>query len=78
MEVYERLIRENEADPAQIVISGMWLPTPLELIAADTVVIYPPEKDTREGGDAQGETSEILEKPLNREEQVSFCEVRRC
>lgn len=43
-----------------------------ELTAADTVVIFPPEKETAEGGSAHGETSEILEKPLNRAEQVSL------
>lgn len=55
--MYERLIRENDADPAQLVIS------------ADTVVIFPPEKDSAEGGISAGEVSEILEKPLNKEEQ---------
>ncbi|BEI80192.1 hypothetical protein CcaverHIS002_0107210 [Cutaneotrichosporon cavernicola] len=63
MEVYERLMRENDSDPAQLVIS------------ADTVVIFPPEKETAEGGSAHGETSEILEKPLNRAEQP---ELRGC
>jgi septum formation protein len=43
-----------------------------KLTAADTVVIFPPEKETAEGGSAHGETSEILEKPLNRAEQVSL------
>ena len=37
---------------------------------ADTVVIFPPERDTVEGGEAHGEVSEILEKPINRDEQV--------
>ncbi|GFZ42878.1 hypothetical protein JCM24511_00596 [Saitozyma sp. JCM 24511] len=57
-EVYERLIQLNDRDPADLVIS------------ADTVVIFPPEKDTAEGGDAHGETSEILEKPLSKHEQA--------
>lgn len=34
-------------------------------------MIFPPEKDTIDGGIAQGETSEILEKPLSKEDQVS-------
>lgn len=63
MEVYERLIRENDADPAQLVIS------------ADTVVIFPPEKDTAEGGISAGQTSEILEKPLNKEEQYHLLDL---
>ncbi|RSH94370.1 hypothetical protein EHS25_004173 [Saitozyma podzolica] len=58
LEVYERLIQLNDRDPADLVIS------------ADTVVIFPPEKDTAEGGDAHGETSEILEKPLSKHEQA--------
>lgn len=36
------------------------------------MVIFPPEKDTAEGGDAHGETSEILEKPLSKHEQVGL------
>lgn len=63
MEVYERLMRENDADPADIVIS------------ADTVVIFPPERDTAVGGDAHGEHSEILEKPLNENEQGRLLEL---
>ncbi|TXT11028.1 hypothetical protein VHUM_01779 [Vanrija humicola] len=63
MEVYERLIKENEADPADIVIS------------ADTVVIFPPEKDTAEGGVAHGEHSEILEKPPNKHEQLRLLDL---
>ncbi|WVQ94321.1 septum formation protein Maf [Kwoniella sp. CBS 9459] len=58
MEVYERLVRENERDPPDLVIS------------ADTVVIFPPEKETVDGGIHQGETSEVLEKPLNKAEQA--------
>jgi septum formation protein len=38
---------------------------------ADTVVIFPPEKDTAEGGKHEGEISEILEKPISRADQVS-------
>ncbi|BEJ11275.1 hypothetical protein CspHIS471_0106970 [Cutaneotrichosporon sp. HIS471] len=63
MEVYERLMRENDSDPAQFVIS------------ADTVVIFPPEKETAEGGSAHGETSEILEKPLNKAEQFRILDL---
>ncbi|EJT46125.1 hypothetical protein A1Q1_05336 [Trichosporon asahii var. asahii CBS 2479] len=37
---------------------------------SDTVVIFPPEKDTAEGGKYHGEHSEILEKPINKEEQL--------
>ncbi|RSH84516.1 uncharacterized protein EHS24_006038 [Apiotrichum porosum] len=65
MEVYERLMKENDADPADIVIS------------ADTVVIFPPENETHREGrelavDAKrgAERSEILEKPANKEEQA--------
>ncbi|WVQ83550.1 septum formation protein Maf [Cryptococcus sp. DSM 104549] len=58
MEVYERLVKENEMDPPDLVIS------------ADTVVIFPPEKDTVEGGVAHGEVSEVLEKPINKDEQA--------
>jgi septum formation protein len=35
------------------------------------VVIFPPEKDTAEGGKHEGEISEILEKPVSRADQVS-------
>lgn len=63
MEVYERLMKENEADPAQLVISS------------DTVVIFPPEKDTAEGGIAHGEHSEILEKPPNKAEQARLLDL---
>ncbi|WWC98889.1 septum formation protein Maf [Kwoniella sp. B9012] len=58
MEVYERLVKENEYDPPDLVIS------------ADTVVIFPPEKDTVEGGQYHGEISEVLEKPINKHEQI--------
>ncbi|ORY25250.1 inosine triphosphate pyrophosphatase-like protein [Naematelia encephala] len=58
LEVYERLIKEDDRDPADLVIS------------ADTVVIFPPEKDTQENGAAHGEISEILEKPINKDEQI--------
>nr|XP_019049948.1 septum formation protein Maf [Kwoniella bestiolae CBS 10118]OCF28878.1 septum formation protein Maf [Kwoniella bestiolae CBS 10118] len=58
MEVYERLVKENEYDPPDLVIS------------ADTVVIFPPEKDTVEGGEYHGEISEVLEKPINKHEQI--------
>ncbi|WVR04072.1 septum formation protein Maf [Kwoniella sp. DSM 27419] len=58
MEVYERLVRQDERNPPDLVIS------------ADTVVIFPPEKDTADGGQYQGETSEVLEKPINRDEQT--------
>jgi hypothetical protein len=34
------------------------------------VVIFPPEKDTAEGGKHEGEISEILEKPVSRADQV--------
>ncbi|RXK38823.1 septum formation protein Maf [Tremella mesenterica] len=57
-EVYERLVRENPHDPPDLVIS------------ADTVVIFPPEADTRPGGISQGETSEILEKPVSKADQT--------
>jgi septum formation protein len=40
--------------------------------AADTVVIFPPEKDTAEGGKHEGEISEILEKPVSRADQVGY------
>ncbi|KAK8861326.1 septum formation protein Maf [Kwoniella newhampshirensis] len=60
MEVYERLVKENERDPPDLVIS------------ADTVVIFPPEKDTAEGGSAHGEVSEVLEKPINKEDQAKI------
>lgn len=33
-------------------------------------MVFPPEKDTAEGGPAHGEVSEILEKPINKDEQV--------
>ena len=39
-------------------------------LKADTVVIFPPEKDTAEGGKHEGEISEILEKPVSRADQV--------
>lgn len=42
----------------------------LFITKADTVVVFPPEKDTAEGGSAHGEVSEILEKPINKDEQV--------
>nr|XP_018264365.1 septum formation protein Maf [Kwoniella dejecticola CBS 10117]OBR86523.1 septum formation protein Maf [Kwoniella dejecticola CBS 10117] len=58
MEVYERLVKDNEYDPPDLVIS------------ADTVVIFPPEKDTAEGGQFHGEISEVLEKPINKDEQA--------
>ncbi|KAE8540763.1 hypothetical protein D1P53_003127 [Cryptococcus gattii VGV] len=35
------------------------------------ISVFPPEKDTAEGGSAHGEVSEILEKPINKDEQVS-------
>lgn len=75
--MYERLLKENEADPAELVISGM--STRQKLIArkvanniADTVVIFPPERDTAEGGKHEGEVSEILEKPISRQDQVGL------
>jgi len=34
------------------------------------VVIFPPEKDTAEGGKHEGEISEILEKPVSKADQV--------
>ena len=37
---------------------------------ADTVVIFPPERDTAEGGKHEGEISEILEKPISRADQA--------
>lgn len=43
---------------------------PFFFTKADTVVVFPPEKDTAEGGSAHGEVSEILEKPINKDEQV--------
>ncbi|WVO17937.1 septum formation protein Maf [Cryptococcus depauperatus] len=58
IEVYERLIKESPHNPPDLVI------------AADTVVVFPPEKDTEEGGAAHGEISEILEKPINNDEQA--------
>ncbi|WVQ73889.1 septum formation protein Maf [Cryptococcus sp. DSM 104548] len=58
MEVYERLVKESPENPPDLVIS------------ADTVVVFPPEKDTAEGGDAHGEVSEILEKPVNKDDQA--------
>ena len=73
MEVYERLVTENDLDPPDLVISGesylnkSQIPHSSE---ADTVVIFPPEKDTQDGGDAHGEVSEILEKPFSKQEQV--------
>ncbi|ORX36412.1 inosine triphosphate pyrophosphatase-like protein [Kockovaella imperatae] len=57
MEVYERMVREDPDDAPDLVIS------------ADTVVIFPPEEDTAEGGEAHGEESEILEKPMSKDEQ---------
>jgi septum formation protein len=77
LEVYERLLRENDRDPAELVISGQWAfytdrVSEAENASADTVVIFPPERDTAEGGKAHGETSEILEKPLSRDEQVRY------
>ena len=39
---------------------------------ADTVVIFPPEKETVDGGISQGEVSEILEKPISKDEQVGI------
>ena len=80
--MYERLLKENEADPAELVISGM--STRRKLIArkvanniADTVVIFPPERDTAEGGKHEGEVSEILEKPISRQDQASFVMIQR-
>ena len=71
------MLKENEADPAELVISGM--STRQKLIArnmannlADTVVIFPPERDTAEGGKHEGEVSEILEKPISRQDQASL------
>ncbi|KIR31232.1 septum formation protein Maf [Cryptococcus deuterogattii 99/473] len=58
MEVYERLVKQDAENPPDLVIS------------ADTVVVFPPEKDTAEGGSAHGEVSEILEKPINKDEQA--------
>lgn len=58
MEVYERLVKQDAENPPDLVIS------------ADTVVVFPPEKDTAEGGPAHGEVSEILEKPINKDEQA--------
>jgi septum formation protein len=76
LEVYERLIQLNDRDPADLVISGTPARPYLSRCGwpgtADTVVIFPPEKDTAEGGDAHGETSEILEKPLSKHEQVGL------
>jgi septum formation protein len=73
--VYERLVRENDRDPPDLVISGMSisrLGAQSLNYTADTVVIFPPERDTADGERAHGETSEILEKPINEEEQVRF------
>lgn len=39
---------------------------------ADTVVIFPPERDTAEGGKHEGEVSEILEKPISRQDQAGL------
>lgn len=77
LEVYERLLSENDRDPADLVISGKCLLLfrmilAIDQLSADTVVIFPPERDTREGGSAHGETSEILEKPISRDDQVSL------
>jgi septum formation protein len=77
LEVYERLLKENEADPAELVISGRSSCYKLQAmkaakIIADTVVIFPPERDTAEGGKHEGEVSEILEKPISREDQASL------
>ncbi|KAK4685448.1 hypothetical protein P7C73_g4703, partial [Tremellales sp. Uapishka_1] len=58
LEVYERLMVLDDRDPADLVIS------------ADTVVVFPPESETREGGASHGEHSEILEKPLSKAEQM--------
>lgn len=33
-------------------------------------MIFPPEKDTAEGGKHEGEISEILEKPVSKADQV--------
>ncbi|KAL7419821.1 hypothetical protein Q5752_005737 [Cryptotrichosporon argae] len=57
LEVYERLVRTDDENPPDLVIS------------ADTVVIFPPERDTARGGPAEGETSEVLEKPVNAADQ---------
>lgn len=46
-----------------------------ELTPADTVVIFPPEKDTKEGGEYAGEHSEILEKPANKDEQLHLLDL---
>jgi septum formation protein len=75
MEVYERLNQLNDKDPADLIISGRsnYAASQISLmVIADTVVIFPPEKDTAEGGEAHGETSEILEKPLSRDDQVPY------
>ncbi|CAD6582013.1 MAG: hypothetical protein TREMPRED_003155 [Tremellales sp. Tagirdzhanova-0007] len=58
MEVYERLIKIDDKNPADLVISG------------DTVVIFPPERDTVEGGVFHGEMSEIFEKPISKVDQL--------
>ncbi|KAK1920810.1 inosine triphosphate pyrophosphatase-like protein [Papiliotrema laurentii] len=60
IEVYERLVRQDDRNPPDLVIS------------ADTVVIFPPEKETREGGRYHGEVSEIMEKPVNKDEQTKW------
>ena len=68
----------DDRDPADLVIGGEpatgllhRTPTEIALSLADTVVIFPPEKDTVDGGIAHGETSEVLEKPLSKQDQVS-------
>lgn len=48
----------------------------LRVVVADTVVIFPPEHETAEGGIAHGEVSEVLEKPFSRDEQVRAISLR--
>ena len=41
-----------------------------KVFSGDTVVIFPPERETVEGGESHGEVSEIFEKPIAKVEQV--------
>ena len=41
-------------------------------MVGDTVVVFPPEKDTSEGGVSYGQVSEILEKPISKDEQLRW------
>ncbi|KAI9632308.1 inosine triphosphate pyrophosphatase-like protein [Dioszegia hungarica] len=67
IDVYESLVRDNDRDPPDLVIS------------ADTVVIFPPERITAEasanGSTVPGMQSQILEKPSSKEDQFRMLDL---